>query len=443
MPTNPIASNTVDLPFDYSKKSGRSLANILSIRYGAYPAGGWAEVMHEIYIGRQPIYNNHLDVCAYELLYRPNNLNNEAGEIDHNHATTQVVLNAFLGFGLEQLVGQKQAFINLPRDFILGTLPLPFDKEHVVLEILEGIEVDDVFLNGVRKLSSEGYEIALDDFIYHQDLRPLVEASNIIKIDFLALPRSDIRVHVNELRKHKVKLLAEKIETHDDFEFARELGFDYFQGYFFCRPKVVTGQSLPSNRLAILQLLAQLQDPNIKVKSLADLVSQDIALSYKLIRGLNSALYALPKPIESIHHAIVYLGLHQIKQWVSLIALSNIPDKPPELMVVGLTRAKMCELLGEKLGENKESCFTVGLFSVLDALMDTTMKKALASLPLADNIKAALLRREGNMGRILKCVLTYEEGRWDDIDLPKVSPETLTAAYFTAVAKADQIAQSF
>ena len=399
--------------------------------------------MHEIYIGRQPIYNNKLDVCAYELLYRPNNVNNEAGEVDHNAATTQVVLNAFLGFGLEDLVGQKLAFINLPRDFILGELPLPFAKERVVLEILEGIEVDTAFIDAVRKLRSDGYEIALDDFLYRHDLRSLVETSNIVKIDFLALPRSDIRAHVTALRELSVKLLAEKIETYDDFEFARELGFDYFQGYFFCKPKIVTGQSLSSNRLAILQLLAQLQDPNIKIKALADLVSRDVALSYKLIRGLNSAYYALPKAIESIHHAIVYLGLQQIKQWVSLIALSNIPDKPPELMVIGVTRAKMCETLGEMLGENKESCFTVGLFSVLDALMDTTMEKSLAKLPLADNIKAALLNHEGTLGKTLQCVIAYEEARWDDIDLPNVSPDTLTEAYFTAVAGADQITRTF
>ena len=399
--------------------------------------------MHEIYIGRQPIYDDKLDVCAYELLYRPNKLNNEAGDVDHNLATTQVVLNAFLGFGLEDLVGQKVAFINLPRDFILGELPLPFAKERIVLEILEGIEVDVAFINAVRKLRGDGYDIALDDFLYHHDLRPLVETSNIVKIDFLALPRDDIRVHVSALRELDVKLLAEKVETYDDFEFARELGFDYFQGYFFCKPKIVTGQSLPSNRLAILQLLAQLQDPNIKIKPLADLVSQDIALSYKLLRGLNSAYYALPKPIESIHHAIVYLGLQQVKQWVSLIALSNIPDKPPELMVIGVTRAKMCEILGETLGENKESCFTVGLFSVLDALMDSTMEKVLANLPLADNIKAALLKQQGTLGKILRCVLAYEEARWDDVDLPNVSPDTLTEAYFTAVSKADQITQSF
>lgn len=399
--------------------------------------------MHEIYIGRQPIYNRKLDVCAYELLYRPNSVQNEAGVVDPNHATTQVVLNAFLGFGLEQLVGQKKAFINLPRDFIVGTLPLPYNKERVVLEILEDIELDDAVMAGVRKLSDDGYEIALDDFIYHPDLGPLVDVCKIIKIDFVSLLRRDIRDHVAALRKHDVKLLAEKIETYDDFDFAQELGFDYFQGYFFCRPKIVIGQSLSANRQGILTLLAKLQDPNIKIKVLADLISQDVAISYKLLRGLNSAFYAPCKPIKSIHQAIVHLGLQQVKQWVYLIALSSIPDKPSELMVVGVIRAKMCELLGERMGENNESYFTVGLFSVLDALMDTTIDRALTNLPLADNIKWALLKREGNLGRILQCVLAYEEGRWDDTHLPNVSPATLTESYLTAVAAAEKFTKTF
>jgi EAL and modified HD-GYP domain-containing signal transduction protein len=399
--------------------------------------------MNEIYIGRQPIYNSTLEVCAYELLYRSNNIVNEAGVINHNQATAQVLLNAFLEFGLDKLVGQKKAFINLPRDFVVGNLPLPFSKERVILEILEDTEVNSALISALQELNGKGYDIALDDFIYHPDLSPLINVSKIIKIDFLALSREDIRGHVAALRKHNVKLLAEKVETHDDFAFARELGFDYFQGYFFCKPNIVTGQSLPANRLAILTLLAKLQDPKINIKILADLVSQDIGVSYKLLRGLNCAFFALPKPIESIHYAIVYLGLRQIKQWVSLIALSNIPDKPIELMVVGITRAKMCELLGETLGENKESCFTVGLFSVLDALLDTTMETAIANLPLADNIKAALLKHQGQMGHTLKSVLAYEEGRWDTIDFPNLTPDALTKAYFSAVTGADQFAQSF
>jgi len=395
--------------------------------------------MNKIYIGRQPIYNQNLDVCAYELLYRPNNLRNEAGELDHNHATAQVLLNAFVGFGLDQLVGDKPAFVNLPRDFIVGNLPLPFPKERVVLEILEDVVVDAPLTRGVERLRDQGYDIALDDFIYHETLQPLVKASKIVKIDFQALERDQIRTHVTALRRHPVALLAEKVETYQDFDFAREQGFDYFQGYFFCRPKVLTSHSIPANRLSLLQLMSLVQRPDVEVAILSEAIGQDVALSYKLIRGLNSALYALPKPIESIRHAIVYLGLVQVKRWITLIALTSLSDKPTQLMVVGITRAKMCERLGEMLGEIKDVCFTVGLFSVLDALMDTTMGTALSQLPLSDGIKAALLERAGGMGRILQAVMAYEAGAWDDILLPAVRPDDLTQAYLDGVAWADEV----
>ena len=399
--------------------------------------------MQDIYIGRQPIFNRKLDLVAYELLYRANGVQNAAGLIDHDHATTQVVINAFLDFGLEELVGKKLAFINLPRSFIVRDKPLPFSKEQVVLEILEDIEVTDDFLNAVRKLRSEGYTIALDDFVYHPDLQPLVKLSKIVKIDFTTLSREQIQAHVAALHEHKVELLAEKIETHEDFEFAKELGFHYFQGYFLCRPHIVSGRSLPSNRLAILRLLCELLDPNIQIAELANLVSQDVALSYKLLRSLNSPFYALPKRIDSIQHAIVYLGTKQIKRWVSLIVLANIDDKPSQLMVVALTRGKMCELIGEATGEsNKEGLFTVGLFSLLDALMDINLENILVELPLAPEVKTAILNHAGSMGHILHAVLAYEQGHWGEIDFPALQAAQVTEAYLQAVAWSDQVYQN-
>jgi len=399
--------------------------------------------MQDIYIGRQPIFNRKLDLVAYELLYRANGVQNAAGLIDHDHATTQVVINAFLEFGLEELVGKKLAFINLPRSFIVRDKPLPFAKDQVVLEILEDIEVNEDFLNAVRKLRTEGYTIALDDFNYDPALQALVKLSKIVKIDFTALSREQIQAHVAALHEYKVELLAEKIETHEDFEFAKELGFDYFQGYFLCRPHIVSGHSLPSNRLAILRLLCELLDPNKQIAELADLVSQDVALSFKLLRSLNSPFYALPKRIDSIQHAIVYLGTQQIKRWVSLIVLANIDDKPSQLMVVALTRGKMCELIGEAVGEsNKEGLFTIGLFSLLDALLDINLENILVELPLAPEIKAAILNYAGPMGHILHAVLAHEQGRWDEIDFPSLEAAQFTEAYLQAVAWTDEVYQT-
>ena len=398
--------------------------------------------MQDIYIGRQPIFNRNMDLFAYELLYRPNNVHNAAGVINHDHATTQVMINACLDFGLDRLVGEKPAFINLPRSFIVGDNPLPFPKGRVILEILEDIKIDEPLLNAVRKLRAEGYDIALDDFVYRTDLNSLIALSKFVKIDFKALPREAIREQVSALQASKVELLAEKVETYEDFEYARQLGFQYFQGYFLCRPKIVSGRSLASNRLAILRLLSKLSDPDTKVAELADLVSQDVALSYKLLRSLNSPFYALPKRVDSIHHAIVYVGMQQIRKWISLIVLMNIADKPSQLMVLALTRARMCELIGEALGEkNREGLFTVGMFSLLDALMDDNLENVLVELPLSAEIKAAILNHEGAMGSILRTVLLYERGRWDAIDSLPSESAAVTEAYLQSIAWSDQACQ--
>ncbi|MEJ2553667.1 MAG: HDOD domain-containing protein [Gammaproteobacteria bacterium] len=242
------------------------------------------------------------------------------------------------------------------------------------------------------------------------------------------------------LKDYKIDLLAEKIETHQEFEFAKELGFHYFQGYFLCRPHIVTGRSLASNRMAILRLLCELLDPNKNITELAELVSHDVALSFKLLRSLNSPFCGLPERIDSVHHAIAYLGLQQIKQWASLIVLANITDKPSQLMVMALTRGKMCELVGEAMGvENTASLFTVGMLSLLDALMDNSLETVLLELPLAAELKAAILNREGAMGGILRAVLAYEQGHWEVIDICLPEAGKFTEAYMQAVAWSDQV----
>jgi EAL and modified HD-GYP domain-containing signal transduction protein len=239
-------------------------------------------------------------------------------------------------------------------------------------------------------------------------------------------------------------LLAEKVETHEDYAFARDLGFSYFQGYFFCRPRIISGQSLPPNQLTAMRILSALLDPDIKIGALADLVSQDVNISFKLLRSLNSAYYALPRHIDSIHHAVVCMGLERIKQWVTLIILASIPNKPLQLMVVAMTRAKMCEQLDENADKDtKNKLFTVGLFSVLDALLDQKMDRILKDLPLANDIKEALISHQGRMGLILKNVISYEQGLWDDIHIPQSTTNMLTNKYLTAVSWADKVAQTF
>jgi len=307
------------------------------------------------------------------------------------------------------------------------------------MEVLEDVPVDAELIEAVRRLSALGYTIALDDFIYHDRLQPLVEIADIIKVDVLALDRAAVQEHVAILSQHKVKLLAEKVETQDEFKYCRDLGFDYFQGYFFCRPEVIKGQRMPANRLVTLQLLAKLQDPEVDFRELEEIVSRDVSLSYKLLRIINSAFYSLPRKVDSLGRALFMLGTRSITTWVSLIILAGIDDKPHELMVTAMMRAKMCELIAQALGQaSKDTFFTVGLFSALEALLDSPMEEILHSLPLSDTITAALLSYEGLLGAALCCVLAYERGDWHEVHCPGLDRAAITDAYLQAIAWATE-----
>ncbi|VAW78080.1 Predicted signal transduction protein [hydrothermal vent metagenome] len=398
--------------------------------------------MKDIFIGRQPIYNRQRGVFAYELLFRSAQ-QNVANIVDGDKATSDVIINTFMEIGLENIVGNKLAFINLTRTFFVNETSISLPKDRVVLELLEDIEADDDVVAGVKRLRKQGYSIALDDFIYHESLQPLVELADIIKIDIMALSKDEIREHVTQLRTHSLRLLAEKIETQDDFDFCMELGFDYFQGFFFAQPKVIRGKRLPNNRLAILKLLSRLNDPEITPSELEDLIVQDVAFSYKILRYVNSAAIALPRKIESIQEAVVILGMATIRTWTTLLAMSHIDDKSTELVVIAMIRAKMAENMARMRKEpDPNTYFTVGLFSALDALMGNSMEEILTQLPLADHITEALLHHRGPHGKALSCVLTYERSEWEHIHCGVLSASDIRDAYLSAMQWANEVCQS-
>ena len=397
--------------------------------------------MSDIFIGRQPIYDRKLGVYAYELLFRSEQ-SNAADITDGDKATSDVIVNAFLEIGLDNIVNKRKAFINLTRSFFVNHQTISLPKDRVVLELLEDIEADDEVIEGVMRLSEQGYTIALDDFIYHESLKPLVKLANLIKIDIMALNRDEIRDHVQALRKHPVKLVAEKVETQQDFDYCKDLGFDYFQGYFFAQPKVIRSRRLPNNRIAILKLLRRLQDPDITPDQFEDLVAQDVAFSYRILRYVNSAAYSLSRKIESIQQAVVIIGLQTIKSWTTLLAMSQVDNKPTELVVTAMVRGKMAEELAraEKY-EGPDAFFTIGLFSALDALMDNTMEEILTQLPLAEHISNALLHHQGVHGEILSCVLAYERGEWEQVKSSTLSMSRIRDCYLSAVHWAEDTCQ--
>lgn len=391
-------------------------------------------VMDTVFVGRQSIYNRRLDVVAYELLYR-NSADDRADFTDGDAATSQVLLNTLLEIGLDNLVSDRTAYVNFTRNFLTGKYSLPFDKDRMVLEVLEDIKPDKELIQSLRRLADEGYCIALDDFVFEEGLHSLLEIAHVVKVDFPLLNQSAIRRQVEALRDYPVKLLAEKVETFDEFEFAKELGFDLFQGYFLSKPQIIEGRTLSNNRLAILSLVAKLQDPSVEIEEIEELVTRDVSLSYKLLRYINSATFGLRRKVDSIRQVVVLLGLQRLRTMVTLLMLAGIDDKPQALLETGMLRAKMCEALAGELGrDDKDTFFTVGLFSCLDLLMDTPMEKILEGLPLCDDVKGAILNYEGAMGAVLRCALFYERGEWDNVQCLNVDPSRIRESFLMAAS---------
>ncbi len=389
--------------------------------------------MQDVFIGRQPIYDRDLKVYGYELLYRSGNAN-AAGIIDNERATSQVIVNAFLEFGLDRLVGDSRAFINVTPSLLLNDDPLPFSKDQLGLELPEDIVLDERLMAAVQGLAQKGYVIVLDNFRYHEKLVPLVKLAHIVKVDIQVVDEAVIREYVQQLRPHAVSLQATKVETHEELASCMNMGFNYFQGYFLAKPKVIKQHAVPPSRLAVLRLLAALQDPNVDVQDIEELITQDLSLSYKLLRYINSATFALTRKVDSIRRAVTLLGIKPIKRWVRLVAMSGVSNQPEELLLTALNRAKMCELLGQAAGnEDTDAYFTVGLFSALDALMDMPMREVLAQLPLADELTGALLQFEGQLGQALKCVLAHERGRWNDVVFAELETQTINEAFVQAI----------
>jgi EAL and modified HD-GYP domain-containing signal transduction protein len=402
------------------------------------PQTAAAHNLRHVFVSRQPIYDRQLAVFAYTVLFHTNKINQDS-PMQGYMTTPQMLANTFMDIGLETIVGQKRALFPLTRSFILLDYTSVFPANRVILEVAPNTPVDMDLCEAVRNLAEQGYSVALPDVFAHGHLRPLLEVADMIKIDVHAYARAQLPTMVAHLRPYGVKLFAEHVETLEDFAFCRTLGFDYVQGYFFCQPDVVKGKRTPTNRLAITRLLAKLLDPKTEFHELEALVRCDVSLSYKLLRLINSSFFGLPRTIRSIRQALLLLGIRRLTTWISLMLLSGVDDKPHELTVTAMVRAKMCELLAQAMAQDGEDTFfLVGLFSVLDAFTDCPMSEVLKALPLTDDVNRALLSHQGVLGATLHSVLAYERGDWDAINCLGLDRGVITDAYLQAIAWSTQ-----
>lgn len=366
-----------------------------------------------VLLARQPIYDTQQNLVAYELLFRPES-KGDMPSFDGNIATSRVLLNAFTEGDIEKITGGTPAFVNFTKELLLS--PPPFNPEHIVVEVLEDIIIDDDVISAVKNLKQKGYKIALDDFVMDERYKPLLPLADIIKLELPAMSAEELKHAINHLKQFSTSLLAEKIETIEDYKLCKDLGCDLFQGYFLSKPEIIKGRKLPQNKLAVLQLIGELQNPAVNVTELNAIISKDPTLSFKLLKLVNSAAYRRARTIESIHMAVMMIGISKIKSWSSLLALSKMEDKPIALRQISLARAKLCELLSKKLSpEQGDLYFTTGLLSSLDAYFDTPLKELLLSIPLEGTISDALVHYRGKAGLAVHTAKHYEQSKWQAI----------------------------
>jgi EAL and modified HD-GYP domain-containing signal transduction protein len=371
---------------------------------------------------------------GYELLYRDGDANS-ATIRDEDEATAQVVVNTLMETGLRQMVGDHLAFINVSKNFVLSDFSESLPAERVVLELLEPDNVDSALLKRLDRLRSKGYKLAVGDFAFAEEFKPLLDYASIVKFDVIQSPWAQIDQRLPMLEKYSIERAAERVETQQQFHFCRDAGFQYFQGYFFCRPEIVKSTRLPLSRLMTLRLIAKLNNPDLNINELEEAIRQDLSLSYKLLKYVTSAACSPRAEIRSIRHAAVMTGIDRLKLWASLIMFSGIEEKLRDVTQTAVIRARMCEKLAEAMKlEEADRFFLVGMFSLLDAMLNTPLDEILGSLHLTPDLVKGILHNEGDFGVVLRCVQAYEKRDWGRVQCGNLDQETIRDAYIKAMA---------
>jgi EAL and modified HD-GYP domain-containing signal transduction protein len=369
----------------------------------------------EIFVARQPIFTTHKKIFGYELLFR-NGLENVFPGIDGDIATSNVLSSTFFSFEIKEILGNKPGLINFTRELILQKSPLLFPRQHIIVEVLEDIEPDQEILAALEQIIKKGFNIALDDFVYHEKFRPMMELCKIIKFDLIATPLEILIDIVKDIQSNwDITLLAEKVETYEEFQKAKEMGFTLFQGYFFSKPEVLSKKDISVNKIAKLKLINEVGKKDLNLGKIESLIKKDVSVSYKLLKFINSAYFKRPNPINTLKDAITFLGIDELRKFINVVVVSDFCDtKPNELIRQSVIRARMCELCGSiiKTKFSTEELFTLGLFAFMDALLDRKMENILKHITFSEKIKNALLGNDRGFNKISNIAISFEKGDW-------------------------------
>jgi len=369
----------------------------------------------EIFVARQPIFNTHKKIFGYELLFR-NGLENKFPDIDGDTATSNVLSNTFFSFELKELLGNKTGLINFTKKLLLQKAPLLFPQKHVIIEVLETVEPMDAVLAALSEIKKKGFTIALDDFVYHKKFRPMMALCKIIKFDLITTPLDTLVDIIQDIRSNwNIPLLAEKVETYEEFQKAKEMGFMLFQGYFFSRPEILSKKGISSVQIARIRLINEVGQPELNLNRIETLIKNDVSISYRLLKFINSAYFKRPNPINTLKDAITFLGTNELRKFINIVVTSDLCEKKPnELIRQSIIRARMCEQIGTVINKTylPEELFTLGLFSLLDAMLDHKMDEILKQIGLSEKMETALAGNEKGFNQILNMVKLFEQGDW-------------------------------
>ena len=396
------------------------------------PAAGRPEVA----VVRHPIADARNSVVGYELRF--------GGAVDLGDpamdakATSALLVEAFGDIGLELLAGRHPAWVTIARNFLVEIGPPPVRPDRAVLQISAYPAQEDL-LAVLQQLARSGYTIALEGYDGRNDLEDLMSLCSIVKVDYSAVDPEQLETIIAAPRLQGALLVATEVPDHAAFARCRDLGFTYFEGEYFAQPKLFKHRGVATAGLGSLRRLGELTSGDVSFEDLERIISSDIGLSLKLLRYVNSAFFALPRTVGSVREALTLLGIRTVRRWATVMAISSIPDVPDELVALALRRAHMCEILaGSALPEERETLFTIGLFSVADALLSAPMDEVLRSLPFTEEIQSALLRRDGPKGELLAAVCAYERGEFPTLAAADASTPSLAGAYRAALEWADE-----
>lgn len=388
---------------------------------------------HAILCASQPIYDSGLNLVAHELLFRDDE-SGKAHILNADQATSNVLLNAFTSIQSATSTGKHPVFVNITRNLIFCAEVSVSIGSRLVFEYSAEHGLDAKLVAAIIDLSKKGFNFAIcnvADWRQHEDL---LTAISYVKVNALEHNSPLFSRNVTLIKRHKVRLIAEKVEGIQNFEACKDAGCEHFQGYFLTKPQIIKGQKLDTRIKVVLELVQELQNPETSLDRIEQLIMRDAALSFKLLRIINSAAFSMPRKIARIRDAVVFLGLDHIRFWVTLITISTLDVKSDILIPIQLVRARMCELLAETNEfKNPRKYFMVGLFSMLDAMLDMEMSEILTHLPLEKEITEALINMDGEMGAILQSVIAYEKADWASIEEQKISEFAFGSAYLESL----------